>query len=107
MQADVCTGIAYLPLHQVPREGKPQYLWVRMIPLQETTGLLRTTHRAANVVKLHIRVQWLPLEGQAACFACNMSLPGVGISIVDPVTSKIVRELAFLNVSGIEVRTLA
>jgi hypothetical protein len=47
------------------------------------------------------------LEGQAACFACNMSLPGVGISIVDPVTSKIVRELAFLNVSGIAVRTLA
>jgi hypothetical protein len=64
---------------------------------------MRTLSRPADVIKLRIRVQWQQDEGQAACFAANVSLPGIGLSIVDPVTSRVVRELAYVHVTGIEV----
>jgi hypothetical protein len=110
--ADLLLGQAVLPLRNLPRGGRPKYQWVeiedsRCETLSEsgstTENEVGTAESARNLV--HLRLEWSEHHEQSAYTAVHLVLRGVGFSVIDSLSKRIPRELAFVHLMDLQVQS--
>ena len=96
--ADALLGEASLPVAAMPKEGRPKYHWLSLeLPIEASTQ---------GAGRIHVRVQWTPNDQQRSYRAVDVALQGIGVSMIDSMSRQVLRELAYIHVSDIQVRRL-
>jgi hypothetical protein len=103
--ADALLGEASVPLAAVPSDGRPQYLWINVAQSMEGAPIEgRATDGSEDAAALHIRVQWTRQDRQRCYHSIDITLAGIGVSMIDSLSARVLRELAYIHVSDVQVR---
>jgi hypothetical protein len=103
--ADALLGEATLEVGAIPKEGRPKYHWLTL--LQPGTEASPPARVALGAGRLHVRVQWTPQAQPPSYKAVDVALQGIGVSMTDSMSTQVVRELAYIHVSDVQLRLRA
>ena len=98
--ADALLGEATLPVSSTPESGRPKYHWLTL----SQTRADGATDGDAQTGRVHVRVQWTPNGQQRGYEAVDVAIQGIGISMIDSMSTQVLRELAYLHISDLQVR---
>lgn len=110
--ADLLLGQCLLPLHNLPRGGRPRYKWVEIVD-SSVTGCpdeeankpgLGSANDAAGRNLVHLRLAWSDHHQQSSYCAVHVAFRGIGFSVIDSLSKRIARELAFVHLMDMQVR---
>jgi hypothetical protein len=104
--ADALLGEASLPLAAIPSDGRPQYLWLKVAQAMEGEATEGRALDREEAAALHIRVQWTRQDRQRCYNEIYISLAGIGVSMVDSLSARVLRELAYIHASDLQVSFL-
>lgn len=104
--ADELRGQATVPLHSLPKKCQPQYRWIDVVPPHENSNMdtLNTSGKQSERNRIHVRLEFTDQEEKSACWAMDVTLRGIGVAIIDCVSTRITRELMFVHIMGVRVR---
>lgn len=106
--ADILLGEASLPIASVPRAGRPKYHWLPLLTPQQASGDAGADPAAAArdpgaAGKLHVRVQWAAPGQQRGYDAVDIAVAGIGVSLIDSMSTQVLHELAFVHINDLQV----
>lgn len=109
--ADMLLGQCLLPLHNLPRGGRPRYQWVEIIDSSVTESQqgeaskigLDSANDAAGRNVLHLRLAWADHHQQSSYCAIHVVFRGIGFSVIDSLSRRIARELVFVHLMDVQV----
>lgn len=110
--ADLLLGQCLLPLHNLPRGGRPRYQWVEILDNSFTgspesgtvqPALGASANDAAGRNLVHLRLAWSDHHQQSSYCAYHVVLRGIGFSVIDSLSRRIARELAFIHLMDVQV----
>lgn len=53
--------------------------------------------------RIHVRLEFTDQEEKSACWAMDVQLKGIGVSIIDCVSNRFTRELTFVHIMDVQV----
>jgi hypothetical protein len=101
--ADALIGEASLQLSSIPQEGRPQYHWLALCQPQDEALSHAGQAGEGAAGCIHIRVQWAQRDEQRGYMAVDVSIQGIGVSIIDSLSAQVFRELTYVHVSDVQV----
>ena len=109
--ADLLLGQCLLPLHNLPRGGRPRYQWIEILDSSVTGSPqqganepgLGSTNDAAGGNLVHLRLAWADHHQQSSYCAIHVVFRGIGFSVIDSLSRRIARELAFVHLMDVQV----
>lgn len=105
-RADDVRGQAVIQLHTIPKKGQPQYKWIDLESPQEIKRSSSVTfvddHAKTN--RIHVRLEFSDKQEKHPCWALDVTLRGIGVSVIDCVSTRIAQELMFIHMMDVRVR---
>lgn len=62
-----------------------------------------TSDNSLHRNRIHVRLEFTDQEEKNACWAMDVQLKGLGVSIIDCVSNRFTRELTFVHIMDIQV----
>lgn len=103
--ADELRGQATVPLHSLPKKGQPQYRWIDVVLQNEHSNIdsMNSGCKLLERNRIHVRLEFTDQEERSACWAMDVTLRGIGVSIIDCVSTRFTRELMFVHIMDVRV----
>eukprot|EP00892_Ulva_mutabilis_P007518 jgi/Ulvmu1/5138/UM021_0155.1 len=107
--ADELQGQAFLPLHTLPKRGQPQYKWLDLNDLNPQrdglmSGLVDIDAGQVKSSSIHIRLEFNEQKETQACWALDVTLRGVGVSVIDCISTRLAQELMYIHMMDVRGR---
>jgi hypothetical protein len=109
--ADAMLGQCLLPLHNLPKGGRPRYQWVELLDHsaagrdlgEASKPELQSRTDAAGRNLVHLRLAWSDHHQQSSYCAVHTVFRGIGFSVIDSLSRRIARELVFVHLMDVQV----
>jgi hypothetical protein len=57
-----------------------------------------------DIAALHIRVHWTRQDRQRCYHSIDITLAGIGVSTIDSLSARVLRQLAYIHISDLQVQ---
>lgn len=93
-------------MHTLPKKGQPLYKWLDLESPKEAAkaGSAGPRENQTHSNRVHVRLEFSEREEKQACMALDVALRGIGVSVIDCISTRHAQELIFIHMMDVRVR---